>query len=299
MKALVSGATGLVGRYIVETLLDAGYEIVIGGRTRPADDLFPAPLEFRWLSLAPESDHSALFTGIDVFIHAAFEHLPGRYRGGEGDDPEGFRRANLDGTVSLFEAAGLAGVQRVVFLSSRAVYDGLPHGKPLTEGLELQPTSLYGDIKLRGEQALAAMNSVGFTTSSLRLTGVYGELRPNKWDRLFDNYLAGRKIQARAGSEVHGHDVGQAVRLMLETDAALVGGQTFNVSDLIADTRSILTPLHQILPYPPDLPPSADKTAVAEMDTQKIKKLGSNPGGQKLFEETLQRLITQFPATRA
>jgi hypothetical protein len=31
-----------------------------------------------------------------------------------------------------------------------------------------------------------------FITSSLRLTGVYGELTPNKWDSLFADYLAGR-----------------------------------------------------------------------------------------------------------
>jgi UDP-glucose 4-epimerase len=40
MKALVTGGTGLVGRYIVETLLDAGYEVTVTGRRPPADDLF-------------------------------------------------------------------------------------------------------------------------------------------------------------------------------------------------------------------------------------------------------------------
>ena len=291
MKALVSGGTGLVGRYVVETLLDAGYDVVTAGRTPPADGLFSRPVEFRPARLDPDTVHGQLFAGIDVFIHAAFEHLPGRYRGGEGDDPDGFRRSNLDGTIRLFEAAAMAGVRRVVFLSSRAVYDGVASGTRLTERLEVRPNSLYGEVKLLGEQALAAMNAPGFTTASLRLTGVYGGLRPNKWDRLFDDYLAGKEIAVRAGSEVHGRDAGQAVRLMLESEATLVGGQSFNVSDLIADTRSILTPLHHSMPHPPDLPPPADKTAVAEMDTQKIRKLGWRPGGQTQFDETLQQLI--------
>lgn len=298
MKALISGGTGLVGRYIVETLLDAGYEVVTAGRKKPADGLFPQPVEFRPAQLDPDADPGELFVGIDAFIHAAFDHLPGRYRGGEGDDAKGFRRSNLDGTIKLFEAARLAGVQRVVFLCSRAVYDGVTPGTQLTESLELRPTSLYGEIKLQGEQALASMNVPGFTTSSLRLTGVYGGLHPNKWDNLFDGYLAGQTIASRAGSEVHGRDAAQAVRLMLEAETDLVGGQAFNVSDLVTDTRSILTPLHQSLPYSPDLPPSADKTAVAEMDTQKIRKLGWRPGGQKLFDETLQRLIAPLPAAR-
>ena len=295
MKALVTGGTGLVGRYIVETLLDAGYEIVIGGRTKPADGLFSSDLGFRPLSLKPDQNSKALFSGVDVFVHAAFDHLPGRYRGGEGNDPEGFRRSNLDGSVQLFEAAKQAGVGRTVFLSSRAVYDGVPAGTPLAETLKLQPSSFYGEIKLLGEQALARLNGPHFATSSLRLTGVYGDLRPNKWDSLFADYLAGKEIAPRAGTEVHGSDVGQAVRVMLETDAALVGSQSFNVSDLIADTRSILAPLHQSLPYSPDLPRSADKTAVAEMDTQKIRKFGWRPGGQKLFQDTLAGLVSTAP----
>lgn len=286
MKALVTGGTGLVGRYIVETLIDAGYEVVVSGRTKPADGLFSQPVEFRPAQLDPNWKPGALFAGIDVFIHAAFEHLPGRYRGGEGDDPDGFRRSNLEGTVSLFNAAKLAGIRHVVFLSSRAVYDGVPPGTPLTEDLTLQPTSLYGELKLAGEQALAAMNAPDFITSSLRLTGVYGDLRPNKWDTLFADYLAGRPVPVRAGSEVHGRDVGQAVRLMLETEPDHIGGQAFNVSDLVADTRDLLEALHQNNPGSPPLPLAADKSGVAEMDTNKIRRLGWMPGGWPLLRKT-------------
>jgi len=293
MKALVTGGTGLVGRYIVETLLSAGYEIVVAGRTPPADDLFAKPVEFRPLTLDPQADFADLFAEIDVFIHAAFEHVPGRYRGGEGDDPQQFRRANLDATIKLFEAARSAGVQRVVFLSSRAVYDGVPHGTPLSEELHLQPTSLYGEIKLAGEQALAKFNAPDFVTASLRLTGVYGGLRPNKWDNLLAEYLAGREIPVRAGSEVHGHDVGQAVRLMLEIEPDKIGGQAFNVSDLIADTLEILTPFQDPVAGTSALPAPADKAAVAEMDTSKIRGLGWKPGGKALFEDTLAQLVAK------
>ncbi|MEM5474576.1 NAD(P)-dependent oxidoreductase [Hoeflea sp. AS60] len=293
MIALVTGGTGLVGRYIVEALLDAGYDVVTAGRTPPAENLFPKTVEFRPIRLDPNENHSDLFAGIDVFIHAAFQHLPGRYRGGEGDDPNHFRRSNLDGSIRLFETARDQGVQRVVFLSSRAVYDGVAPDTPLTENLDLQPTSLYGEIKLLGEHALASLNSPVFTTSSLRLTGVYGELRPNKWDSLFADFLAGREIPVRAGSEVHGRDVGLAVRLMLETEPDKIGGQAFNVSDLVADTNEILAPLHHHMSDAPALPPSADKAELAEMETGKIRALGWQPGGRKLFEQTLERLVLE------
>jgi UDP-glucose 4-epimerase len=293
MKTLVTGGTGLVGRYIVETLLAAGHDVTVAGRTLSADGLFPRAVAFRAATLDPEGIGEDLFAGFDAIVHAAFDHLPGRYRGGEGDDPDRFRRLNLDGSIRLFEATKRAGVGRAVFLSSRAVYDGVTQDTPLTEDLALQPTSLYGEIKLLGEQALAALNAPGFATSSLRLTGVYGDLRPNKWDGLFADYLAGRAIPVRAGTEVHGRDAGNAVRLMLETDADKVGGQSFNVSDLIADTRDILASLKAARSALPALPSAADKTDVAEMDTAKIRSLGWRPGGMPLFEKTLGLLSTK------
>lgn len=293
MKALVTGGTGLVGRYIIETLLEAGYDVTVAGRNPPADGLFPRAVAFRAATLDPDGIDEDLFAGIDAVVHAAFDHLPGRYRGGEGDDPDRFRRTNLDGSVRLFEAAKSMGVKHFVFLSSRAVYDGVTPGTSLTEDLALQPASLYGEIKLLGEQALAALNAPGFAAASLRLTGVYGDLRPNKWDGLFADYRAGRTVPVRAGTEVHGRDVGTAVRLMLETGSELVGGQSFNVSDLVADTRDILAPLKTSRSDTPALPVTADKAEVAEMDTGKIRALGWRPGGWPLFEQTLRQLASQ------
>ncbi|MDF1607948.1 NAD(P)-dependent oxidoreductase [Hoeflea sp. YIM 152468] len=293
MKVLVSGGTGLVGRYIVETLSKAGCEVLVAGRTPPASGLFSKPVDFRAARLDPHWKPDALFDAVDVFIHAAFEHLPGQYRGGEGDDPDGFRRSNLLGTINFFDAAKRMGVQRAIFLSSRAVYDGVASGTRLTEPLEVRPTSLYGEIKLLGEQALAALNAPGFTTSSLRLTGVYGDLRPNKWDGLFADYLAGHEIPVRAGSEVHGRDVGQAVQLMLATDPARVGGKAFNVSDVIADTHDILSLYKAATSCRHPLPLPADKSAVAAMATDRIRSLGWKPGGMALLRETLEHLAVK------
>lgn len=290
MKVLVSGGTGLVGRYVVEALLSGGYDVIVGGRSQPPTALFSRPVEFRPLSLDPEFDSSALFDDSYVFVHAAFDHAPGKYRDGEGDDPARFRWLNLDGTVRLFEAAKRAGVRRVVFLSSRAVYDGLDPASPLVETADLRPTSLYGEMKLLAEQVLGQMSGPGFTGVSLRLTGVYGHLRPNKWDGLFSDYLEGRAVPARAGSEVHGRDVGQAVRLMLESDATKVGGEVFNVSDLVSDTHEILSALKSATGSPHPLPKPADKSRVAEMVTDKIRHLGWKPGGLSLMESTVHCL---------
>ncbi|KGF67008.1 UDP-glucose 4-epimerase [Hoeflea sp. BAL378] len=290
MKALVTGGTGLVGRYIVEELLAAGYEVVVAGRTPPASGLFSAPVGFFEFTLDAAGDYDAPVEGAAFLIHAAFDHVPGRYRGGEGDDPAAFRRRNLDGSVRLFETARRAGLRRAVFLSSRAVYDGIPAGVALTEDTDLAPSSLYGEVKLGCEKALAALSDPDYCAASLRLTGVYGDLHPNKWDGLIGDYLAGRPVPVRAGSEVHGRDVGRAVRLMLEADAAEVGGAVFNVSDLIADTHDILSIVSDARGCPHPLPARADTAAVAAMECGKIRALGWEPGGETLFVETVRRL---------
>jgi len=293
MKVLVSGGTGLVGRYVVEGLLEAGYQVIVGGRTPPAENLFSKPVRFVPLSLDPDLDQIEAFDDAYFFVHAAFDHLPGKYRGGEGDDAAHFRRLNLDGTVKLFETARRAGTRRAVFLSSRAVYDGLPAGTALTEDRVLKPDSLYGEIKLDGERALAALSGPGLATASLRLTGVYGHLRPNKWDKLFADYLAGRPVPSRAGTEVHGDDVANAVRLMLETEAGKIDGQVFNVSDILTDTREILGSL----PFSPcELPPAADRSAVNVMPTEELEALGWQPGGLLLLQQTVRKLANSLPA---
>lgn len=290
MKVLVFGGTGRVGRYVVEALLLGGYDVTVGGRSPPAVGYFSRPVAFQSMSLDPDIDQIEVFDETYLFVHAAFHHVAGKYRGGEGDNPERFRRLNLDGSVLLFDAARRAGVRRVVFLSSRAVYDGIAPGQPLVETAELHPSSLYGEIKRLAEQVLADMSGPGFAGTSLRLTGVYGELRPNKWDGLFADYLAGRAVLMRAGSEVHGRDVGQAVRLMLESEAARVGGKAFNVSDIVTDSHEILSALKKATGSPHPLPEPVDKTVVAEMVTDKIHALGWKPGGLSLLESTVHCL---------
>lgn len=294
MTVLVSGGSGLVGRYIVNGLLAAGYKVRVGGRTSPPADWFSAPVDFVPLSLDPDLEQSGSFDGATAFVHAAFDHLPGRYRGGEGDDAARFRRLNLDGTLRLFQTARSTGVRRCVFLSSRAVYDGLTQGAPLAETAVLSPTSLYGQVKLETEMALARLTGPDFATASLRLTGVYGDLRPNKWDELFADYLSGEVILPRLGTEVHGRDVASAVQIMLESDAQRVAGRSFNVSDLVVDVADILAPLKTKTSCRHPLPKASDITAVRDMSVDGMQHLGWRPAGKALLNQTLKTLIAAY-----
>lgn len=290
---LVTGGTGTVGRFIVEGLLTAGHDVMVAGRHAPALGLFTRDVGFRVAALSPDGPPAGLFDGAEALVHAAFDHVPGRYRGGEGDDPEGFRARNLIGTQRLFEAARDAGLSRAVFLSSRAVYGRQPPGARLFETTVPDPDTLYGEVKLRGEAALSALCGPGFTGASLRVTGVYGLPGPgaaHKWSGLFADYLAGREIAPRAGTEVHGEDVAAAVGRLLEAPASALAGQVYNVSDLVIDRRDILAPLKAARQCPHPLPPAADATALNVMDTSRLEALGWRPGGRAAFEAVISEL---------
>lgn len=272
MLILVTGGSGYLGGFIVAEALAAGDTVLHLSRRAPADG---APwLAFDLARPPPELPPA------DALVHAAFDHVPGRYRGGEGDDPEGFLARNREGSDALFAAARAAGVRRLVFLSSRAVYGPHPAGKRLTEDLELAPDTLYGAMKAAVEARLAARAGTKTCAVSLRITGVYGQARPggwHKWAELFAEAAAGRRPSPRRGTEVHGADMAAAVRLALTAPTETVSGRAFNVSDLDLDRADLLAALAETWEQPLPLPERGAGGNV--MDCRALAQLGWRPGG--------------------
>jgi UDP-glucose 4-epimerase len=270
MRIALTGATGLVGQFIAAHLLAQGHALVAlgrapsqhGGTHRPWRLGQPAPLD-----------------GCDALIHAAFSHIPGRYRGGEGDDPAGFLRQNLDGTLQLWEEARSL---PTVFLSSRAVYDGLSPGTRLTEDLALAPDSLYGQAKLAAETALHAQGG-----ASLRATGVYGPPAPgqgHKWTDLFAAFASGAPIPPSAGTEVHGNDLARAVLLLLDAPPG-----PYNCSDLLLDRRDLIARWSRITGVDGNRPEPAT-TRPNVMDCTRLRALGWTPRGASALDEALRAI---------
>lgn len=272
MRTVVTGGTGRVGWFVAQHCRALGWDVTTTGRDLP---------------LAPDTDFAPLLAGVDLLVHCAFAHVPGRYRGGEGDDPAGFRRANLDGTAALFHAARAAGVARVIFLSSRAVYGPHAPGTRLTEDMPCHPDTLYDEVKLAAERALARLSAPGFTGVSLRATGVYGPTPAgiaHKWEGLFRDFREGRPIAPRAGTEVHGQDLARAVALVARQPSP---APVYNVSDLLLDRRELL----RLAGLQGALPEPADTAQVNQMDTGRLRALGWRPGGMPLLQETLSRFL--------
>jgi nucleoside-diphosphate-sugar epimerase len=264
MHVLVTGGSGTVGRFLVPALRAAGHRVTTLGR-RPGDH----PWDL--------SDRSPRLPPADALIHAALAHRPGAYRGGEGDDPDAFRRLNLDGTLRLFDAAGAA---RILFLSSRAVYGDHRRGETLRETDDPTPDSLYGEVKLAAEQALGARGT------SLRATGVYGGVA-HKWTGLFAAYLNGEHVAPRLATEVHGADLAAAAVLLLDSPAT----GPFNVSDLLLDRHDLLARV-QVLTGSPQLPPPHfEGLPPGIMATDRLQALGWRPGGLARLAAWLESVL--------
>ena len=176
MKVAVTGGTGYVGGFIVDRLLACGHEVRLMLRNggKPGWDVDSHRLE-----LDPEADYRDLLRGADALVHAAFDHLPGRFRRGEGDDLHGFLRKNVAGSLELLAQARQSGVGRAVVLSSRAVYGRQPPGTALTENMAVRPDTHYGAAKAALEAFVSSLaGQDGWPACALRLTGVYGLVVP-------------------------------------------------------------------------------------------------------------------------
>ncbi|MCF3972804.1 NAD-dependent epimerase/dehydratase family protein [Paracoccus salsus] len=273
MRIALTGSSGIVGGFVLAAARTAGHHVTCLTRERG----------YR-LGDAPD------LSGQDALIHCAFAHVPGCYRGGEGDAPRDFIDANLHGSIRLFEAAESAGVPRIAFLSSRAVHDGHPPGTVLEDDLPPWPTTLYGHVKAEAENHLARMRARGTRAVALRSTGVYGPGRAHKWRALFARYLTGGQVSARVSTEVHGRDLAAAILLLLSVPDP---PRTVNVSDLVLDRHDLLGLVQDLTGSQARLPPRADATGLRLPRCLALSNLGWQPGGTALLRATLPRLLDQ------
>ena len=293
MLIAVTGAAGYVGRFVVAELQGGRHRVRAWARPGTDRGGFAGPVEWVEGDLGRPESFAPLLAGTDALVHAAYAHLPGRYRGGDGDDLDGYLSVNLGGSLRLLDAARQTGVQRCVFLSSRAVYGRRIESRVLDEDHPVLPDSNYGAYKAAVEAFVASFAADGWDVCALRPTGVYGLTHPverSKWFELVRTAIDGEAWpRARGSTEVHGADVASAVALLLEADG--VAGRAFNCSDLYVTDRAVaeivqgLTGSDGPLPDAPALPPAN------VMDCGALQALGSRFGGRALLERTVAELV--------
>lgn len=286
MHILMTGATGQLGRFIAARLRKDGHQITCLGRAPSdvSDDEF-----IKW----DLDDHETSLPSADALIHCALSHVPGKYRGGEGDDPHGFINSNVEGTQRLFEAAKAAGVRHSIFLSSRAVYAGASEWGVLAEDAAVDPDSFYGKVKNAGELALQVLCDETFKGTVLRATGVYGVppgLENHKWSKLFSGFANGDAVIPRVATEVHGADLADAVALLLDKRIdSPEGFDIFNVSDILLDSQDLLKLYADVFSVDAVLPVRSPGP-VGVLDIAKLIKLGWAPGGKTKLEAFIRSL---------
>ncbi len=180
MIVAVTGATGFLGRYVVDALLARGMEVV--GVVR-APDRVPElrdRIELRKADLTEPTTLAPALRGVHALVSnaALFSLAESNW--------ELHQRINLEGTRSLLLAAADAGVRRVVHVSSVAVYKGMPR-EPATETFRQwseadRPgrTSAYAISKALSEQlAWRVAKEHELALSTVRPSAIYGAFDPN------------------------------------------------------------------------------------------------------------------------
>ncbi len=297
MRVALTGASGIVGRFVAARLAREGCSVV--ALTRPESDRTGFDFPVTWIEgdLDNEVALVSLVRGADALVHCAFDHVAGRYRGGEGDDVESFWRTNLLGSLRLLRAAVDCDVGRIVVLSSRAVF-GRPARTRVGDNHPPSPTTHYGALKV----ALESLAGAYPRTTCLRPTGVYGITHPpcrSKWFHMARDVVGGRPVTAtRTSTEVHGDDVAAAAWILLTAREADVAGRAFNCSDLVVSTREIAERMYGIhcgvagpTPTLPDAVPPPDNI----MRCDGLRALGWRPRGRRGLQATIRELLDAAP----
>lgn len=168
---LVTGGAGFIGSHLVEALLNDGHRVrVLDNCSTGNREYLPLRAE---LIVADITDYDAIrsaFHGVDGVFHIA--GLPNVQR--SIDQPKATHDVNLTGTLHVLEAARAAGVRRVIFASSAAVY-GDQDVLPYHEEMIPQPKSPYALQKLASEEYCKTFARMGaIETVCLRFSNVYG-----------------------------------------------------------------------------------------------------------------------------
>lgn len=168
MSVLVTGASGFVGRALTMRLLAEG-RVVCGTRRRGAP-LAKGVQVVAVGDLGADTDWRAAVAGVQTVVHlAARVHV---MRDAAADPLQEFRRANVDGTVTLARQAVAAGVRRFIFLSSAKVNGESGAFR------ETDPPNPHGPYAISKQEAEAGLREISASTGLevviIRAPLVYG-----------------------------------------------------------------------------------------------------------------------------
>ncbi|MFI6011049.1 UDP-glucose 4-epimerase GalE [Streptomyces sp. NPDC051243] len=181
MTWLITGGAGYIGAHVARAMTEAGERVLV------VDDLsagFPARLPAEAALVEGSAlDGDLLKRVLTEHAVTGVVHLAARKQVAESvAQPTRYYRENVGGLATLLEAVAEAGVKRLLFSSSAAVY-GNPDVDLITEDTPCAPVNPYGETKLAGEWLVrAAGRAHGISTVCLRYFNVAGAAAPELAD---------------------------------------------------------------------------------------------------------------------
>lgn len=295
MRVAVTGATGFLGRYIVNHLASEGHRCRCWYRPESDRGGFDAegePIEWLAGSLANEGSMSALVDGMDAVVHAALNRPGLGFQGAEGDVTT-FVEVNVVGTIRLIEAARKADVPRFIFISTCAVHDKILTDRKLDETHPTWPKSHYGAHKAAIEAFIHSYGwGEGYDICALRPTGIYGPARPikrSKWYDVVHAVKAGETISsAKGGKEVYAGDVAKAVAILLTAEG--IAGEAFNCYDMYIAVQDVAAIAQEVTGSASTIE-YLNEGPKNQINTKKLRELGLRFSGDAALERTVRELL--------
>ncbi|MBI2644500.1 MAG: NAD-dependent epimerase/dehydratase family protein [Candidatus Wildermuthbacteria bacterium] len=273
MRAIVTGASGLVGSYLSEQLLERGYEVLglsYGQEEHIAH--LKQKKNFQYMN-ADIRDFERILEIFQQYhpqgvFHAA-ALLPPK---AEGSDPFPFFEINVRGTLNVLEACCRSGMKKIIYSSSMNVYGKDIQILPVKETCPPHPFDFYSITKLQGEEFCRLYAEFyGLQTTVLRCSGIHGFPRKggavysfirnaldNKpleilsdmsWDTLYVEDVARANILAfekdspssfsifniGGGKEIHLKDLAQKIIAMTNSQSEIVTKESTGSSHFFLD----------------------------------------------------------------
>ena len=291
--ALVTGATGLVGRALCAELLEHGWQVRAAMRSMGRIERVEA---FATGDL-PQASWDAALNGVEVVFHlAAAVHS----RGTEAL----YHAVNVAGTERLALAAVRAGVRRLVFVSTIKVNGESPlPGKPFRAADAPQPRDGYARSKWKAEQVLAEIAaSSQIEVVIVRPPLVYGPGVRANFLRLMQLADSGLPLPLASirnrRSLVFSRNLASLLRACGNHSAAAAGvflaadGEDLSTPELVRRIAGALGHIARLVPFPPSLLPAKLSGSLAVDATGTHERLNWRP--QFGVDEGIARTVAWY-----
>lgn len=218
MKILVTGGSGLVGKYVVDELLQYGHEVGVLDLKQPKQNV-----RFHHVDVLNLAGVTSALNGYDAVIHMAGIPHP------LNNPAEKVFFLNVNGTFNVLEAAARNSIKKVIFTSSESTLGFafmqnrmVPEYFPIDEHHPLRPQDPYGLSKVCGEQICRTYSArYGIRTICLREPWIWV---PEEQEILFYEKLVAEYQQwyKNLWAYVHVVDAARAHILAVEKDLSSV-----------------------------------------------------------------------------